>query len=54
MVLWLGAPRRGKHCSSFGFDSRRGFACDMFSTNGFVTIIEENKNVGSVGVRYIT
>ena len=45
---------RGKRCTSFGFDCRRGFACDMLSTIGFVKIIEKSKNAGSAGVRYIT
>ena len=46
--------RRGKRCTSFGFDSRRGFDCAMFSTIGFVKVIEHNKNVSSAGVEYIT
>ena len=32
---------RGKRCTSFGFDSCRRFACDMFTTIGFVKIIEK-------------
>ena len=42
-TLWrsdLGAASRGTHHTSFVFDSRRSFACDIYSTIGFVKIIE--------------
>ena len=45
----------GKRCTSFGFDSRRGFACDTWLTIGFVKTGKWNRNVRFCGcwVHYI-